>query len=133
MKKILAVILAAMMVLCCAAAFAEGEAAVQTGTYQVYNATGEKVTSLYLIDKISGTVSEHYAGEGLENGANVEVVFSAPAEEEGHGLLVLIFITESGYVGTFTTLSIEEAPITLLSAEAMTGATMITFKAPAAE
>ncbi len=133
MKKILAIILATMMLLCCAAAFAEGEAAVQTGKYQFYNVTGEKVTSLYLIDKISGAVSENYAAEGFENGTDFEVVYEAPAEEDGHHLLLLVFITESGYVGTFNTLSIEEAPIYLLAAEAMTGATMITFRAPAAE
>ena len=129
MKKILAVILAAMMVLCCAAAFAEGEAAVQTGTYQVYNATGEKVTSLYLIDKISGTVSENYAGEGLADGASVEIKGTKKA---GY-VVTLSFKTESGYEASFTTLHFEDTPISLLAPDAMTGATPISFSAPEAK
>ena len=45
----------------------------------------------------------------------------------------LCFKTESGYEGSFATLHIEVAPIYLLSADGMTGATQISFRAPAAE
>ena len=44
--------------------------------------------------------------------------------------LTLTFTTESGYTASFTTLGLEEAPITLLSADAMTGATPISFSIP---
>ena len=40
---------------------------------------------------------------------------------------------KSGYEGSFATLNIETSPITMLSADAMTGATQISFSVPAAE
>ncbi len=46
---------------------------------------------------------------------------------EGHNALTFAFTTESGYEGSFATLSVETAPITMLSADAMTGATQISF------
>lgn len=132
MKKVIAILLSAMLLLACVSTFAESEG-VQTGHYHFYNSTGEKVTAIYLIDKPTSTVSENFAGEGLEPGADIEVTYEAPNPTTAHGTLLLIFITESGYVGTFVKLSVEDAPIQLLSAEAMTGATMIDFHAPAAE
>ena len=47
--------------------------------------------------------------------------------------LTIHYVTESGRTGEFTTLSIEDAPITLLAPDAMTGATPISFSAPKAE
>ena len=44
--------------------------------------------------------------------------------------MTVSFKTESGYEATFPTLHIEEAPVTLLAADAMTGATPISFFAP---
>ncbi len=102
----------------------------QTGKYPVYNTTGEKVTSLTLTDNVTGEVSENFAGEGLEDGAMIEITKSLPVTEDGHGRLTLAFTTESGYEGAFTTLSIEEAPISLLKLDAGSTATTITFKAP---
>jgi hypothetical protein len=47
------------------------------------------------------------------------------------GAFTIEFTTESGYTGKFETLSYENAPIQLISADAMTGATQIAFGAPA--
>ena len=47
--------------------------------------------------------------------------------------MTLTFKTESGYEGSFPTLHIEMTPIYLLSADGKTGATQISFRAPAAE
>ena len=47
--------------------------------------------------------------------------------------LTLAFTTESGYTAAMETLGVETAPVTLLAAEAMTGATPISFSAPKAE
>jgi hypothetical protein len=49
---------------------------------------------------------------------------------DGNHALTLSFKAEGGYEAAFTTLSIEEAPITLLAADAMTGATPISFSKP---
>ena len=38
--------------------------------------------------------------------------------------------TESGYEAAFTTLHFENVPISLLAADALTGSTPISFKAP---
>ena len=44
--------------------------------------------------------------------------------------LTLQFVTESGKIGVFSTLKIEEVPITLLDVDSVSGATPIEFKAP---
>ena len=61
------------------------------------------------------------------------IVFSMDGALEGNNALTFAFTTESGYEGSFATLSVETSPITMLSADAMTGATPISFSAPAAE
>ena len=133
MKKLLALILALAMALGCAAAAAEEAATEQLASYVIYNATGEVVTELTLTENASGEVKnllegEEYA-EGLAADAFIAVEYTYPADVEAHGFFTLAFKTASGYEGSFATLSIEVAPITLLSADAMTGATMISFKA----
>ena len=70
---------------------------------------------------------------GIAADAVLDITYSMPADAEGHGALTLKFVTESGYEGSFATLHIEVAPIYLLSADGMTGATQISFRAPAAE
>ena len=95
-------------------------------TYTVYNTTGEKVTELYVTDNTTGEKSENYAGEGLENGASIEI---NGTNKPGY-VVTLSFKTESGYEGAFETLHFETVPISLLAADAMTGATQISFKAP---
>ena len=106
----------------------------QTGVYTIYNVTGEKVVTLTLTDNVTGEVSENLAGDdGIAADAIVEITKSLPVTEDGSHRLTLTFVTESGYEGKFETLSIEVAPISLLAADALTGATQIAFKAPAAE
>ena len=106
----------------------------QTGVYTIYNVTGEKVVTLTLTDNVTGEVSENLAGDdGIAADAVVEITKSLPVTEDGSHRLTLTFVTESGYEGKFETLSIEVAPISLLAADALTGATQIAFKAPAAE
>ena len=103
----------------------------QTGKYTIYNKTGETVTSLTLKDNVTGEVGANLAGAGMAPDAVMTITTSLPGSEDGHGRLTLDFVTESGYAGTFATLSIEVAPITLLAPDAMTGATQISFFAPA--
>ena len=130
MKKLFALILALAMILS-VAAFAEEAAEDQVGVYTVYNLTGETVVELLLTDNVTGEVSENLVGEeGLADQAVIEITQTLAAGEDGSHRLTLSFKTESGYEGSFGTLSIEVVPISLLSADAMTGPTMITFKAP---
>ena len=103
----------------------------QVGTYVIYNKTGETVTSLTLTDNVTGKVSANLAGAGMAADAVMTITSSIPGTEDAHGRLTLTFVTESGYTGTFATLSIEVAPITHLAPDAMTGATAISFFAPA--
>ena len=99
-------------------------------TYTVYNTTGEKVTGLYVTDNLTGEKSENLAGEGLENGASVEI---KGTNKPGY-VITLSFTTESGYEAAFGTLHFETVPISLLpaktDADAVTGATPISFSAP---
>ena len=45
--------------------------------------------------------------------------------------VTLTFVTESGYQGVFSTLSIENVPVQLLKVDAASGATTISFFPPA--
>ena len=103
----------------------------QTGIYTVYNKTGETVTEV--------TITINETGESVVVLSDVPademavVSFTMPAALNGHGALTFGFKTESGYEAAFERLSIETAPITMLSLDALTGATPISFFAPAAE
>ena len=102
-------------------------------TYTVYNTTGEKVTGLYVTDNLTGEKGENLAGEGLEDGASVEI---NGTNKPGY-VITLSFTTESGYEAAFETLHFETVPISLLpaktDADAVTGATPISFSAPEAK
>ena len=103
------------------------EAEVSTGAYEVFNMTGSKVTELYLYETDSEDKGENLAGEnGLKNTKHADLTFEGTEETT----LTLEFVTEDGFTGTFTTLHIEEAPITLLAEDARTGATEIAFAKP---
>ena len=87
---------------------------------------------LYVTDNLTGEKSENLAGEGLENGASVEI---SGTNKPGY-VITLSFTTESGYEAAFETLHFETVPISLLPAktdtDATTGATPISFSAPEA-
>ncbi|MDO4466443.1 MAG: cytochrome C [Bacillota bacterium] len=125
-KLFVASAMAASLVACSSAQKQEEPVAnVAVGVYDVYNKTGEKVTDLYVYIVDSEDKGDNYAGEGLANDAMVKIEYAAAAD----ATLVLEFTTESGYNAKFETLHIEEAPISLLSQDAMTGATPIAFQA----
>lgn len=113
-----------------AAAEATTEEVATTGSYTIYNQTGEKVTELTVTRNDATEDAENYAGDaGLADGESVTVDKDYP-DATADTSLTLTFTTESGYTASFTTLGLEEAPITLLSADAMTGATPISFSIP---
>ena len=102
-----------------------------TGTYTFWNKTGEAVTELYLINNLTGEQGPNYAVNGFAADAKYVVTRTfTPAQKEAGYSMTISFKTESGYEGQFPTLHIEEAPVTLLAADAMTGATPISFFAP---
>ena len=103
----------------------------QTGYYTLYNKTGETVKEVSIT--INATGEKFVMATDVPADAVKVIVFSMDGALEGHNALTFAFTTESGYEGSFATLSIETAPITMLSADAMTGATQISFFAPAAE
>ena len=103
----------------------------QTGYYTVYNKTGETVKEVSIT--INATGEKFVMATDVPADAVKVIVFSMDGALEGHNALTFAFTTESGYEGSFATLSVETAPITMLSADAMTGATQISFFAPAAE
>ena len=101
------------------------------GFYQIFNVTGERVTELYIYENGQDDKGENYAGEGLRNGSFIEVDKGEDVpESKAHGLYTLEFKTEGGYEGKFETLSQEEAPISLLAEDDMTGETQIAFEEP---
>ena len=102
-----------------------------TGTYTFYNKTGETVTELYLVDNETGEKGPNYAVNGFAADAKYVVTRTfTPEQKEAGYSMTISFKTESGYEAQFPTLHIEEAPVTLLAADAMTGATPISFFAP---
>lgn len=106
-------------------------AKASTGTYTFYNKTGEAITELYLIDNLTGEKGVNYAVNGFAADAKCVITRTVSAEEIEAGYSMTVsFRTEGGYEAQFATLHIEEAPITLLAADALTGATPISFFAP---
>ena len=103
--------------------------AKQEGRYTLYNRTGETVKIVNLIDNEDGTVIRQVFQNGLEPNETYEMGYIAPADRE-NVTLTLQFVTESGKIGIFSTLKIEEVPITLLDVDSVSGATPIEFKAP---
>ncbi len=104
----------------------------RAGTYTFYNKTGETVTELYLINNLTGEQGPNYAVNGFAADAKYVITRSAAPEEIEAGFsMTVAFKTEGGYEAKFETLHIEEAPITLLAQDALTGATPISFFAPA--
>ena len=102
-----------------------------TGTYTFWNKTGETVTELYLVDNETGEKGPNYAVNGFAADAKYVVTRTfTPEQKEAGYSMTISFKTESGYEAQFATLHIEEAPVTLLAADAMTGATPISFFAP---
>ena len=101
-----------------------------TGYYTVYNKTGEAVKELSIT--INATGEKVVAATDMAADAVKVIAFSMDGALANDGL-TFTFTTESGYEGVFETLHIETTPITLLAADAMTGATPISFFAPAAE
>ena len=79
-----------------------------------------------MTDNATGEKSENYAGEGLEDGASVEIKGTNKTDY----VVTLSFKTESGYEGAFGTLHFETVPISLVVVDAASGATSISFKAP---
>ena len=103
----------------------------QTGYYTVYNKTGETVKELSLT--INATGEKTVVAMDVPADAVKVIAFTVSGDVDPHGALTLSFTTESGYTAAMETLSVETAPVTLLAAEAMTGATSISFSTPKAE
>ena len=103
----------------------------QTGYYTVYNKTGETVKELSLT--INATGEKTVVAMDVPADTVKVIAFTVSGDVDPHGALTLAFTTESGYTAAMETLSVETAPVTLLAAEAMTGATPISFSAPKAE
>ena len=101
----------------------------QVGRYTFYNLTGEVVKVLNLIDNEEGTTLRQVFQNGFEPNETYILEYVAPADRE-NVTLTLQFVTESGKIGTFSTLHIEEAPISLLDVDSVSGATPISFTAP---
>ena len=106
-------------------------AAQQTGTYTVYNKTGEKVTELYIFLTGAEDKGENLAGEeGLAADASAELTKSIDKILDGSHAPDPVLQDRGRIRSCLHDLSIEEAPITLLAADAMTGATPISFSKP---
>lgn len=138
MKKnimaVAAMTLAASLMVGCGAASSNGNSNVnedkQTALYEMTNTTGETVTELYLYQVGSEDKGENFAAEGMADGAQVEVSYTAESEEEAKSIVyVLEFTTESGATQKFERVNFEEATVDLLSVDAAAGATPIVFGA----
>ncbi len=107
---------------------------VQTvGEYTIYNATGESVPEIYLYPTGSSDKGKNLAGErGLGDAHAIGATYDA-GDKAADTALTLEFKTASGYSAKFETLHIETAPVTLLAADALTGATPIAFQSSTAK
>lgn len=132
MMAVAAMTLAASLMVGCGAASTGANSDVnpdmQKSLYEMTNTTGETVTELYLYQVGSEDKGENFAADGLADGAQVEVSYTAESTEEAQSIVyVLEFTTESGATQKFEKVNFEEATVDLLSVDAAAGATPIVF------
>ena len=93
----------------------------QLGYYWIVNATGGVVKDLTIANNKTGDQSK--MDSELPADAEIGIGFTIAADEDPEHCLTLSFTLEDGTVQKFDTLSIERVTITLLSPDAVTGAT----------
>ncbi|MGN0353604.1 MAG: hypothetical protein ACI4EI_00845 [Muricoprocola sp.] len=96
-----------------------------TGVYSLYNVTGENLKEIYLYEA-GNEKGENLIPDGLGTNKKQVVTYEGAAD----ATLVLEFTTDSDVTSSFETLHIEEVPIALLNADAVSGATPISFEIP---
>lgn len=96
-----------------------------TGTYTLYNVTGEKLTELYLYETGSDK-GENRIPDGMKNNKKLVLTYEGTTETT----LTLEYVTEGGVTARFETLRVEEVPISMQSVDAASGATPIRFQIP---
>ena len=112
-----------------------------TGTYTLWNTTGEDIVGIYLTDLDSGWQSINYANAplhtvGSENDNNPYIITRTVSEEEIDNHMRIWAETASGKIiefpgeSTHTGLSIETTNIEFMNPDAVTGATQIGWFAP---
>lgn len=85
------------------------------GHYNITNATGEKVTALYVYKTGSSDKGTNYAENGLDDGASVGVDVKVDEKDASGYMQTVEFTTESGDTeDSFQTLSLEEADFSLV-------------------
>ena len=85
------------------------------GHYNITNATGEKVTALYVYKTGSSDKGTNYAENGLDDGASVKVDVKVDEKEAAGYMQTVEFTTESGDTeDSFQTLNLEEADFSLV-------------------
>ena len=115
-----------------------------TGTYTLWNTTGEDIVGIYLTDLDSGWQSVNYAVAplhtlGSENDNNPYVITRTVSEADIDNHMRIWAETASGKIiefpgeSTHTGLSIETTNIEFMSPDAVTGATQIGWFAPEAK
>ena len=100
---------------------------VEPAQYEVHNRTGEAVTELYIYEVGSADKGTNFADGGMDADAKVDIDYGDQSVEIKY---TIEYTTESGRNAQFDTLSVEVAPIYLLSEDAMTGASPISFMEP---
>lgn len=103
----------------------------QTATYTLYNTTGDTIKELYFYEN-GADKGENLAGDGMADGATLEVVQKADASVMDSKVYTIEFVAADGNTYTFDTLHFETVPVSLLSADAAAGATPIAFSEPQA-
>ena len=101
----------------------------------IYIKTGEVVKELYMYptgssDKGANLIDGARNPDGEQTIEYTSVPENLIHEDGSIGRFTLEFTTESGYNAAFTTLSYEVAPIQLISADMVSGATKIKFGLP---
>ena len=85
------------------------------GHYNITNATGEKVTALYVYKTGSSDKGTNYAENGLDDGASVKVDVKVDEKDASGYMQTVEFTTESGDTeDSFQTLNLEEADFSLV-------------------
>ena len=131
MKKTLALILALVLAVCCAAALAEGtEESKPDGVYAFHNASSLVITSITLTDNSTGESASFSMEGGMKPDDYAGPMSLFLNGKDGSKGLTLEVVFENGETAKFETLHYEDVMIDVLDpVDVTTGATPIAFYA----
>lgn len=100
-----------------------------TGSYQVFNSLGSKITELYLYKTDTNKGDNKIGDDGLKNGDYVTLTYNGSQDS----VLTIEYVCEDGDTGKYDSLNVMDTPINLLAKNQRVGESILEFVKPDGE